>query len=137
MVFYNHFEHILEWLMRDVTGRELAIFKRQYSRLRQRHKKFSGSVLSLCEFIEISKQPCTYCGVPFSKVIPDASTKNVRRFHSTSTIHINGIDRLTSSTGYTFRNSTSSCMTCNNAKHTMNKVEFIKWVKLAYKHLHG
>lgn len=46
----------------------------------------------------------------------------------------NGIDRLDNTKGYTKRNCTTACFTCNSAKGSKTGNEFLKWLERAYRH---
>ena len=116
--------------------REDAILRVQYSHLKRRHKKkFCGEIMSYDDFKCKSKQPCFYCGLTYSKVVEDrlSETKNLKKLSET-VLKINGIDRLDSSIGYTKENTVSCCKYCNTAKNTMNRDEFIAWIKRVYEH---
>ncbi len=77
-------------------------------------------------FRKITKQNCHYCGVePFS-------TK-VKSGYNGSYIY-NGVDRMNSFEGYTEDNVVSCCKTCNIAKRSMSKQEFLDWITRVYKY---
>lgn len=114
--------------------REIALLKVQYSHLKRRDKSkgFDGT-MTLDEFCSLSKSPCKYCGLEYSKEIEDRlneSKKGARL--SDHTLKCNGIDRVDSSLGYSKDNSVPCCKYCNIAKNTMSKDEFYKWVKRVY-----
>lgn len=115
--------------------RQVAMLKVQYSHLKRRHKQnnMSGNVINFHRFKELSKLPCKYCGVPYSKEIEDRlnESKNKKRL-SNEVLKINGIDRIDSNIGYTVENSVSCCKYCNFAKHTMSEDDFYKWIKKVY-----
>lgn len=114
--------------------REVALLKVLYSHLKRRDaKKGFVNTISFDLFSALSKQPCHYCGLEYSKEIEDRlnESKKGKRL-SDHVLKCNGIDRLNPSEGYTDSNSVSCCKFCNFAKHTMGKDEFLKWVKKVY-----
>lgn len=62
------------------------------------------------------QQPCTYCGIPHSKVDYNVDGSELKT---------NGIDRINSELGYTFENCVPCCRRCNFAKNDMTVAEFI------------
>lgn len=75
--------------------------------------------LSLDQFMLLTQQNCHYCGIA-----PTNKSEN-----STGIFTYSGIDRTHNQTGYEFSNCVSCCATCNHAKKTMTKKEFLLWVK--------
>lgn len=114
--------------------RETAILKVQYHHLKKRNKsKGHVDVISFESFSLLSKSPCVYCGLEYSKEIEDRlndSKKNKRL--SDHVLRCNGIDRIDSSKGYTTENSVPCCKFCNTAKHTMTQSDFYNWIKRVY-----
>ena len=97
--------------------REVAIFKVQYNHLQRRHAKFGGEIISLEEFIEKSKQPCYYCGLPYSKELHDRRNETIGGgLFSDTIVQCNGLDRIDSAIGYTVENTVPCCKNCNTAK---------------------
>ena len=45
----------------------------------------------------------------------------------------NGIDRIDNALGYVIGNVTSCCGTCNKAKATMGRIDFLDWVRRVYR----
>lgn len=114
--------------------REVALLKVQYSHLKRRNKlKGFSDVISLDEFCTISKSPCKYCGLEYSKEIEDRvnESKKQKRL-SDHVLKCNGVDRVDSSKGYTVENSVACCKYCNTAKNTMTEIEFYAWIKRVY-----
>lgn len=114
--------------------REVALLKVQYSHLKRRNKlKGFSDVISLDEFCTISKSPCKYCGLEYSKEIEDRvnESKKQKRL-SDHVLKCNGVDRVDSSKGYTVENSVACCKYCNTAKNTMTESEFYAWIKRVY-----
>lgn len=114
--------------------REKALLKVQYSHLKRRNKnKGFSDTISLEDFILLSKSPCKYCGLEYSKEIEDrlSESKKQKRL-SDHVLKCNGIDRIDSSKGYTVENSVACCKYCNTAKHTMTESEFFAWIKRVY-----
>jgi hypothetical protein len=67
---------------------------------------------------------CVYCGVEPRQV----TTRKGDKFT------YNGIDRVDNTKGYVPKNVVTCCTTCNKAKHTMSREEFLRWVKRVYNH---
>lgn len=114
--------------------REVALLKVQYSHLKRRNKaKGFDDVISFNTFRTLSKSPCKYCGLEYSKEIEDRlnESKKQKRL-SDHILKCNGIDRIDSLKGYTDENSVACCKHCNTAKNTMSKSEFYGWVKRVY-----
>ena len=114
--------------------REEALLKVQYSHLRRRDKnKGFSDTMSFDVFSFLSKQPCKYCGLEYSKEIEDRlnESKKQKRL-SDHVLKCNGIDRVDSSKGYTIENSVTCCKHCNTAKNTMTESDFFKWIKRVY-----
>jgi hypothetical protein len=115
--------------------REKALLKVQYSHLKRRDKNkgFTGTI-SLEVFSLLSKSPCKYCGLEYSKEIEDRLSESKRQKRlSDHVLKCNGIDRIDSSKGYTVENSVACCKYCNIAKNTMTEGEFFNWIKRVYK----
>jgi len=72
-------------------------------------------------FFYLVQQNCSYCGTK-------PSTKHKSTSCYGAYIH-NGIDRENNSDGYTSKNSVPCCKTCNVAKHSMSKFDFLSWVE--------
>lgn len=82
-----------------------------------------GYLFTLTEeqFKILTKQNCYYCNA-----FPLRLCKNKR---SSSSYIYNGIDRIDNQEGYTFENCTTSCKTCNYAKHNSTQKEFLNWIQ--------
>ena len=114
--------------------REIALLKVQYSHLKRRDKsKGFTDTMSFSVFANLSKSPCKYCGLEYSKEIEDRlnESKSKKRL-SDHILRCNGIDRIDSAKGYTKENSVSCCKFCNTAKNTMSEEDFYVWVKRVY-----
>ncbi len=82
------------------------------------------------EFFSLTSSDCYYCGVEPKQVFKPShysSSNEVDRFYI-----YNGIDRVDSNRGYEKDNCLTSCCTCNFAKRSMSKDQFLKWVKRIY-----
>ena len=114
--------------------RENALLKVQYSHLKRRDvNKGFAETISFEVFSRLSKSPCRYCGLEYSKEIEDrlSESKKQKRL-SDYVLKCNGIDRIDSSKGYTLENSVACCKYCNTAKNTMTESEFYNWIKMVY-----
>jgi len=78
--------------------------------------------LSFEEFIKLTTMSCYYCGVEPSNI--HKKRKKSYRY--------NGVDRVDNSKGYVLDNCVPCCSTCNYAKRTMTKDQFLTWVKRIY-----
>lgn len=93
--------------------------------------------LSLDQFLEIIKAPCSYCGeVP---VYPNHHANRLqstgcKRYRAVFAHH--GIDRVDNLAGYTPENSVSCCKICNFAKGKLTSEEFKTWIIKVKNHLH-
>lgn len=114
--------------------RELALLKVQYHHIKKRNAaKGFGDVISFEVFSHLSKSPCKYCGLEYSKEIGDRLSESAKKKRlSDHILRCNGIDRVDSSKGYTDENSVSCCKHCNTAKNTMSEDDFYKWIKRVY-----
>ena len=111
-----------------------AILKVLYSHLKRRDiKKGFSETIDFSLFSTLSKLPCYYCGLEYSREIEDRlnESKKGKRL-SDYLLKCNGIDRIDPSQGYTNENSVPCCTFCNFAKHTMGKDDFLAWVKRVY-----
>lgn len=114
--------------------REKALLKVQYSHLKRRDvNKGFAETISFDVFSRLSKSPCRYCGLEYSKEIEDrlSESKKQKRL-SDYVLKCNGIDRIDSSKGYTVENSVACCKYCNTAKNAMTESEFYNWIKRVY-----
>ena len=77
-------------------------------------------------FVEITSQNCTYCN--------SQPNKTIKARQSRSKYIYNGIDRSDNDLGYTERNCVPCCTTCNIAKSTQSKEDFLSWIAKVAKH---
>jgi hypothetical protein len=84
-------------------------------------------ILTKEEFTTLINNPCHYCGISSSNT---KVTKNCKEGFS-----YNGIDRVNNIVGYHFTNCVSCCATCNRAKMSMSKEEFLKWISKVFNHI--
>lgn len=89
--------------------------------------------LTLVEVDALINGDCFYCDSPPElRIIRGERLKQGRLVMKA---HINGIDRMDNSMGYTKENCVSCCKTCNRAKHTMSVEAFLeKATKIHNKH---
>ncbi len=92
----------------------------------KRHARNRGIKYDLSreDFEVIIRKPCAYCGNPAGN---KAKTKNIKE-----PFPYNGIDRLDSSKWYYLENCVPCCGTCNKAKRSMSRVEFLDLVTRIY-----
>jgi hypothetical protein len=87
-------------------------------------------------FLELSQQPCHYCGRLPHKTYSIASSKkgkcSVAMLQDGNFIY-NGLDRVDNSKGHSPDNVVPCCYRCNTAKHTMTQEEFLELVTLIHK----
>lgn len=107
------------WFVRE-KDREKALLRREYLKLITRNGKYKERIMSYSDYKTIVKKRCVYCGRTHSRTLIDNLTNKQ--------VKINGIDRIDSNKGYNLENSEPCCMTCNRAKNTMTKEEFLRWV---------
>lgn len=70
--------------------------------------------LDSSEFQRLTKEPCSYCASP-----PAQTIRNGRDIYV-----FNGVDRISSASGYVHGNVAACCKTCNYAKGTMELEAF-------------
>ncbi len=96
--------------------------------------------LSVEEFDALRSDKCFYCGAYPSNTFNAYLTKNnilknkkgniIQDWALSATIVYNGLDRSDNSSGYSVINCTSCCQLCNFIKRTLNKNEFLLFLKL-------
>lgn len=79
------------------------------------------------EFLDLARQDCHYCGSP-----PTCVETKYRDAYGHFVY--NGVDRANNDYGYTPDNCVPCCRTCNVAKHTMTKNQFLTWIRKVFKH---
>jgi 5-methylcytosine-specific restriction endonuclease McrA len=82
--------------------------------------------LTIEQFVEVSQNPCFYCG------LPPSNSARVRRKSKTGTFVYSGMDRLDSHKGYTYDNVAPCCKRCNSMKGNMSYEEFVSQVRTIY-----
>jgi len=115
-------------------NREVVLWNRLYSstiKKRNRGKFNQETNISLAEFINISKQPCFYCGDSFVQSAKDNANGTVI---TNTLILFNGIDRINSGIGYEIGNVVSCCKHCNTAKNSLTTEQFRSHIEKIYKH---
>lgn len=118
------------------SNRERVILAIYYSKLKNRnYEKGFSDLIDIESFKNIILQPCTYCGIEFSRILKDIQSKgNNKNIISDYTLKCNGIDRIDSRIGYTKENCAPCCTFCNNAKNIMSENDFYLWIKKVYDH---
>lgn len=99
-----------EDVWKKYKGTPLTTYK---SRAEQKKVEFT---LTKDEFVSLREKDCHYCERSY-----------------TEKVHINGIDRLDSSIGYTSSNCVSCCGDCNYAKGTIDECVFLQKCVLIHK----
>jgi hypothetical protein len=117
------------------------ILNRYVQNAKKRNYEFK---LSLGQLKNICSQNCGYCGRPpkeDTSLFNNKLSKANRRGHvfdedyaRTCIVKMNGVDRVDNSIGYIVENCVSCCGTCNRAKDTMSRLEFLNWIKEIYEH---
>lgn len=79
----------------------------------------------------ICSKNCYYCNEPPK----DTGKFKMRKYINTEELKLNGIDRINSKEGYTIENCVSCCTSCNYAKHTLTKQDFINKIIKIYENL--
>lgn len=74
--------------------------------------------LTMDQFLELSQQPCFYCGIEPSRIVQ-------KKGHNGAFI-CNGIDRLNNHLGYVYYNCVASCQQCNALKNGVTPAMIIK-----------
>ena len=85
--------------------------------------------LSREEFKSLIFENCHYCGQLPSNIYNSYPRDNE---HNRSPIMYNGIDRVNNTKGYDLDNCVTSCTQCNFSKRTLNKEQFLTWIKRIY-----
>ena len=98
-----------------------AVLAGYKSSARKRGVKF---LLIEADFRQLIESPCCYCGI-------EPHTTRIRNGDSYT---YSGIDRVDSAGDYVPQNCAPCCATCNRAKLTMSKAEFLCWVERIYEH---
>lgn len=83
--------------------------------------------LSEQEATTLISSPCHYCGQE-----PQQQTTAHKRLDPS--FRYNGIDRVDNALGYVPSNVVTACKTCNFAKRTMSKSDFLAWVRRVARH---
>ena len=82
--------------------------------------------MSFDVFSLLSKSPCKYCGLEYSKKIEDRQNESKKQKRlSDHVLECNGIDRVDNNIGYTEENTVPCCEFCNRAKLN-NTEEYFK-----------
>lgn len=116
---------------RSLMEKEAAINKLYNSYKKTAQRKEYDFELDRFQFLALVIQRCHYCGIE-----PQNTTKPshfVDKESNTWFIH-NGVDRLDNTKGYIEANVVPCCTTCNYAKRTMSKEQFLSWVNRIYKY---
>lgn len=103
------------------------LFSSYKNNARARGLSFS---ISKKKFRELTKLPCSYCGIE-----PSQKCFQYNRKGKVSSPYIyNGVDRTDNNRGYYPDNVTSCCGLCNNAKKSLTLEEFKAWIKRLVKY---
>lgn len=120
-----------------------TVYTDLYGRYRQgaqrRKIKFG---LTVDEFSQMIKLPCSYCGLePYTRYSryltkngkwKSRSKKYSAELATTMTVLYNGIDRVDSTKGYSPDNCVPCCKLCNTMKLSLKKDEFLEHVSKIY-----
>lgn len=123
---------------KEVLKREDVALTQRYAWYKRdsgyRKLKFS---LTKAKFNKIIQQKCFYCGENPKNWSPYLDEKgNLRKyikvseeFAKTTSIPMNGIDRLNNHIGYNIRNCVPCCSTCNNMKNIHSYTFFVQHIE--------
>jgi hypothetical protein len=104
-----------------------AAFGNVYNSYRQSARKRGlDFALSKEQFKTLTQRPCSYCG---------SQPHAIKASHGTivsSSYTYTGVDRLTSSLGYTVNNVLPCCHACNIAKLARTATEFLTWAQQVF-----
>lgn len=104
-----------------------AAFNCVYGSYRQQAKRRKLEfTLTPDDFKKIVSMPCDYCG--------DSPRNTYRKACLNGGFVYTGIDRVDNSHGYTAKNVVPCCKTCNIAKHTMGRTDFLNWIRKVHAH---
>jgi hypothetical protein len=90
------------------------------------------------KFLELSQQPCFYCGLTNSNRYNSYTAKQAeigrisQEWYEQCWFEYNGLDRIDSSKPHTEDNIVPCCVNCNIAKSDMTLEEFRVWLKRVY-----
>jgi len=114
------------------VDRKNRLYRQTYTNLRCRHnKRWTTPMITRAEHRTLVDSPCFYCGFEKSNTVRDKS-HIAGEVYSDVEIHINGIDRLDSSLGYTKENCFPACAYCNKAKNDRKVDYFLHWIAEVY-----
>lgn len=100
--------------------RELAIFKRLYGGLINRNRKCKNkNIITIKEFIELSKLNCHYCNSS-----PSNTAKEYNGKISNTRFNYTGLDQIIANDGYVKDNVVPCCINCNRIKGVMKQTDF-------------
>lgn len=88
--------------------------------------------LSIENFSKLITSNCHYCGSEPSMFSNRGRYRGLVNPMDYSEFKYNGVDRVDNSVGYTLENSVPCCKICNNSKSTLQKEEWLAWLKKAY-----
>lgn len=102
-----------------------------YAEYRYRAKKKRYPfLLTKEEFVTLSQQRCTYCGVK-----PRPVRNNGRVIWNRQQLFkFNGVDRVNNTRGYVKGNCVPCCFRCNMAKGILTLTQFKGWLRRAYRY---
>lgn len=112
-----------------LPGKEAAINRVRTVYEKTAKKKGLEFNLERFLFVRLITDRCFYCGVePQNLCRPTYEPSDERN------LLYNGIDRIDSSKGYVEDNVVTCCSTCNYAKRSMTREQFLSWINRVYKH---
>lgn len=85
--------------------------------------------LSFEEWLTVSKQNCTYCGQPPSKLYNGYDNRASKKSKIDGYYIYNGIDRVDSNQGHTKDNIVPCCYVCNRNKNNLSLKDFLQKIK--------
>ena len=115
---------------RKLKGKQASLNRLFGSYKSTANRKGLDFELDINRFLLLVTSRCEYCGIEPSNTFKPAhyDDRDPERWFT-----YNGIDRIDSSVGYIDGNVVPCCTTCNFAKRTMSRVDFLSWVNRVYK----
>lgn len=103
-------------------GKDIALENALYEKYKRTAKdRDLEFTISKEEFIKLSKQSCTYCGIEPKQIY--------YKKNKLENLVYNGIDRYDNTKGYIKDNCVTCCIVCNRAKNNLSMEDFLNWIE--------